>query len=166
MPLATTVIDPSGKFAEEVIFHVSGQGLLVSDATGRTKSRLFEFVMLQGWGSKNNYEIILHTRDNSQYTFATPSVKEMLTKLDDVARMVARSLKAKGAPVRESIVDQFHQQDETHESPLTLVQMIFNPFGEKLLPKDCAVRCHQTKTFHKNMALNSVPPHILAQLIT
>ncbi len=139
--IATTVIDPSGKFAEEVIFHVTGNGLLVSDATGRTKPRMFEFVMLQGWGSKNNYEIILQTRDSTQYTFATPSVKEMLTKLDDVARMVARSLKAKGAPVRESVVDQFQKQDETYESPLTLVQMVFNPFGEKLLPKDCALRC-------------------------
>lgn len=138
---ATTVSDPSGKFAEEVIFHVTGNGLVVSDATGRTKPRLFEFVMLQGWGSKNGYEIILQTRDSTQYTFASPSVKEMLAKLDDVARMVARSLKAKGAPVRESIVDQFHTQDETYESPLTLVKMVFNPFGENVLPKDCAVRC-------------------------
>ena len=53
--IATTVIDPSGKFAEEVIFHVTGNGLLVSDATGRTKPRMFEFVMLQGWGSKNDF---------------------------------------------------------------------------------------------------------------
>ena len=138
---ATTVNDPSGKFPEEVIFHVTGEGLVVSDATGRTKARLFEFVMLQGWGTKNNYEIILATRDGTNYTFASPSVKAMLAKLDDVARMVSRSMKANGAPVRESVVDHFHQQDQEHETPLTLVKLIFNPFGEKLLPKDCAVRC-------------------------
>ena len=138
---ATTVADPSNKFAEEVIFHVTSEGLSVADATGRTPTRKFEFVMLQGWGTKNNYEIVLQTRDGSQYTFATPSVKPMLAKLDDVARMVARSLKANGAPVRQSVMETFHREDEVHETPLTLVRMIFNPFGENLLPKDCAIRC-------------------------
>ena len=138
---ATTVDDPSNKFAEEVIFHVNSNGLSVADATGRTPTRKFEFVMLQGWGTKNNYEVVLQTRDGTQYTFATPSVKPMLAKLDDVARMVARSLKANGAPVRESVIETFHQEDKVHETPLTLVQMVFNPFGENLLPKDCAIRC-------------------------
>ena len=138
---ATTVADPSNKFAEEVIFHVTSEGLSVADATGRTPTRKFEFVMLQGWGTKNNYEIVLQTRDGSQYTFATPSVKPMLAKLDDVARMVARSLKANGAPVRQSVMDTFHKEDQVHETPLTLVRMVFNPFGENLLPKDCAIRC-------------------------
>eukprot|EP00944_MAST-04C_sp_MAST-4C-sp1_P013613 g13613.t1 len=138
---ATTVVDPSNKFAEEVIFHITSQGLSVADATGRTPTRKFEFVMLSGWGTKNNYEIVLQTRDGSQYTFATPSVKQMLAKLDDVARMVARALKANGAPLRQSAIDVFHREDEVHETPLTLVRMIFNPFGENLLPKDCAIRC-------------------------
>ena len=136
---ANTVTDPSKKFPKEVILHVRSEGLVISDATQREKTRLIEFVMLEGWGVHGAHELVLQTRDKSRYCFFTEDASAVVRKLDDVAKMVTRSMTAAGKPVRHSVVEAFHAEDE-EVLDITPAIVVENPFGPKVLPRNVALR--------------------------
>ena len=137
---ATTLIDPSKKFPHEVILQVRKEGIVVSDPTGKSKTRIIEFVVLSGWGAPGPNEVVLEARDQSRYKFACEDAPGLVQKLDEVAKMLARSMSGGGKPQRDSVVDRHHAEDE-EQAALEYIPglLVTSPFGPKVLPENVAL---------------------------